>query len=114
MGTTIVNKRTCMCLSWVMLRGVGSYDHLATNEEGILSAHLDPAWYGRTTCTQTEDCEAQSDSETTDRLGAFLVWVPLQNTRVHAAVVTRFEKYGLELYSQIVKICHSQMQLGTS
>ena len=67
-GTAIVNKH--MCLSWVMLRGVESYNHSATNEEGILLAHLDPAWYGRTACTQKEICKGQSDSEMTDALGS--------------------------------------------
>ena len=58
-----------MCLSWVMLRGVESYNHSATNEEGILLAHLDPAWYGRTACTQTNIYKGQTDSELTDALG---------------------------------------------
>ena len=55
--TTLVSKH--MCLSWVMLRGVESYNHPATNEEGILLAHLDPAWYGHTACTQTKIYKGQ-------------------------------------------------------
>ena len=52
-----------------MLRGVESYNHPATNEEEILLAHLDPAWYRHIACTQTKIYKGQTDSELTDALG---------------------------------------------
>ena len=68
----------------------GSYDHSATNEEGILLAHFDPAWYGCKTCTQTEDCEAQSDPETTDILRVFLARVFLAKSTATCYSKNRF------------------------
>ena len=81
-----------------MLRGVESYNHPATNEEGILLAHLDPAWYGRIVCTQTKIYKGQTDSEMMDALGndssqGFPV------AKCTATVKPGFDNQKLELYN---------------
>ena len=65
-----------------MLRGVESYNHSATIEEGILLAHFNLAWYGCTTYTQADIGKGQSDSEKMDALGSLSAWFPLQNAQL--------------------------------